>query len=188
MKNIGSLILILGLTLTSSTYASERMSTAADAAFDADNAFDVVESIDADTETLLSAKPEDLTRAKVVAVINKSNVGSEAQTMKVYVDGQLTDTFQTSTGREKHETTASGRKTFTTTPVGYFRPYLLERNHWSNAWKANMPYTVFFNGGIAVHATTPSHYKALGKRDSGGCSRLHPDNARFSLNSSSRWA
>jgi lipoprotein-anchoring transpeptidase ErfK/SrfK len=151
-----------------------------DAAFDADETFDVVSSVDVDGgEKLLSATPEDLTRAHVVVVINKSNVGSTAQTVNVYVDGQLTYTFKTSTGREKSETTKSGRKTVTTTPVGYFRIQGIERNHWSNAWKADMPYTVFFNGGIALHATTKSHYAALGKRDSGGCSRLHPDNAKI---------
>ncbi len=42
-----------------------------------------------------------------------------------------------------------------------------------------MPFAVFFIGGIAIHATTPSHFSMLGKRDSGGCARLHPDNAKI---------
>lgn len=155
-------------------------SSSLDAAMDADDASQMISIVDpGKPEVHLSATPEDLHRARVVAVVNKSEIGSTAQTVRVYVDGQLTYTFKTSTGREKHETTASGRRTFTTTPVGYFRPFQVERNHWSHAWHANMPYTVFFNGGIALHATTPHHYARLGHRDSGGCARLELKNAKI---------
>lgn len=40
----------------------------------------------------------------------------------------------------------------------------------------NMPYAVFYNGGFAIHGTTPGSIKRLGKRASHGCVRLHPDN------------
>ena len=42
-----------------------------------------------------------------------------------------------------------------------------------------MHYAVFYipGSGIALHATTPSHYGELGKRASGGCVRLHPADA-----------
>lgn len=41
-----------------------------------------------------------------------------------------------------------------------------------------MPWAVFFNGGIALHATTKAHYPELGKRASGGCVRFKYENAK----------
>ena len=131
---------------------------------------------------VLLVNPNDPHRAKVVAVINKSNQGSTAQVMKVYVDGiALLDSFGTedwkiSSGREKREKAKNGDVYNTTTPVGYFRPQRLELLHESKKWKAEMPHAVFFYGGIATHATT--HIHDLGKRASGGCVRLHPKNAK----------
>ena len=40
----------------------------------------------------------------------------------------------------------------------------------------NMPYAVFYNGGFAIHGTTPGSFKRLGTRASHGCVRMHPDN------------
>ena len=42
-----------------------------------------------------------------------------------------------------------------------------------------MPYAQFFSGGVAIHATVPAHYAALGTRDSGGCVRLRLENAKL---------
>jgi lipoprotein-anchoring transpeptidase ErfK/SrfK len=39
-----------------------------------------------------------------------------------------------------------------------------------------MPWSVFYNGGYAVHGTTD--IKRLGAPASHGCIRLHPDHAR----------
>lgn len=49
----------------------------------------------------------------------------------------------------------------------------------SDTWKAPMEFSVFFNGGVAIHATTPGYYGNLGRRASGGCVRLHRNNAQY---------
>lgn len=121
---------------------------------------------------------EDLTRAELVIIVNKSTVGTTAQRASVYKNGELIHRYKVSTGREKLEVSKSGREYRTTTPQGYFRPTSLERDHFSETWQAHMEYAVFFVGGVALHATTEDHYKDLGKRASGGCVRLKYENAR----------
>lgn len=115
----------------------------------------------------------------IVVLVNKKAYGYGAQRAQVYEYGVLTNEWKVSTGRERWEVSRSGRYYFTTTPVGYFYPYSLIRDHWSQTWEALMEYSIFFNGGIALHATTPSHYRQLGSRASGGCVRLHKDNAKY---------
>lgn len=115
----------------------------------------------------------------IVVIVNKSAYGYGAQRAQMYENGVLTSEWKVSTGREQWEVSNSGKFYFTTTPVGYFYPYSLIRYHWSQTWDALMEYSVFFNGGIALHATTPSHYRQLGTRASGGCVRLHRDNAQY---------
>jgi lipoprotein-anchoring transpeptidase ErfK/SrfK len=96
-----------------------------------------------------------------------------AQRALVYLDGELLYRFTVSTGREQPENkTKSGRTYFSTTKTGTFRIHTRVLNHHSTLWDADMPYAQFFHGGIALHATTPSHYNELGQRASGGCVRL----------------
>ena len=135
----------------------------------------LVKVADAPTEPQLTSTHEDLTRAKVVVVINKSPIGSTSQKIRIYVDGSLAYEWLVSTGREQIEKSVSGRTYITTTPVGYFRPTSIEENHYSETWKADMPHAVFFRGGVAIHASP--HIDHLGKRASGGCVRLAPDHA-----------
>ncbi|MFM6929707.1 MAG: L,D-transpeptidase [Bdellovibrio sp.] len=115
----------------------------------------------------------------IVLRINKAPLGPTAQHMIVMENGMQTYDWLVSTGREQYEKAKSGRWYHTVTPVGTFSPYTLIRDHYSQTWKAHMEYAVFFNGGVAVHATTPDHYKQLGTRASGGCVRLHKDNAQL---------
>ncbi|MGE5085244.1 MAG: L,D-transpeptidase [Bacillota bacterium] len=115
----------------------------------------------------------------IVLRINKAARGPGAQHMIVMENGVQTYDWLVSTGREKYEQAKSGRWYYTATPVGTFSPYALIRDHYSQTWKAHMEYAAFFNGGVAVHATTPDHYKQLGTRASGGCVRLHKDNAKL---------
>lgn len=120
----------------------------------------------------------DVTREyPVVIFINKDSSGSYAQRMKVIENGVHVGTWKVSTGRERREVAKSGKRYFSSTPVGWFTPYTLRRNHYSRTWQAPMPFSIFFNGGIAVHATTRGHYRELGSRASGGCVRLTKDNA-----------
>lgn len=63
-----------------------------------------------------------------------------------------------------------------TTPRGSFRPYLLKRMHYSRKYdNAPMPYSIFFRGGYAIHAT--NSVSRLGTPASHGCIRLAPGNA-----------
>lgn len=119
--------------------------------------------------------------ARLYILVDKANKGTSptAQTMQVYLDGSLIYTFLVSTGRETPEIAKSGRQYFSSTPTGKFRIDGRYKDYVSKTWLAPMPYAQFFNGGIAIHATVRSHYAALGSRDSGGCVRLHNDNAKI---------
>lgn len=125
----------------------------------------------------------DAQKAKVVIMVNKAprNLHTDGQTMKVFLDGVFAYAFVVSTGSEKKVTTRAGKSYISTTPTGYFRPRRLYRTYYSSLWGgASMHYSVFYmpGSGIALHATTPDHYDELGKRTSGGCVRLHPEDAR----------
>ncbi|WP_374033806.1 L,D-transpeptidase [Bdellovibrio bacteriovorus] len=115
----------------------------------------------------------------IVLIANKNASGYEAQTMRVIQSGVHTHTWKISTGREQWETSKSGRQYFTTTPPGWFYPYSIVRNHYSQTWQTNMEFSVFFNGGVALHAANSAHNSQLGRRASGGCVRLHRDNAKY---------
>jgi len=70
---------------------------------------------------------------------------------------------------------STGRKGFET-PPGRFRPDYLDEMHYSTKYEnAPMPFSVFFNDGIAVHGT--GDLKRLGRPASHGCVRLDPANA-----------
>jgi len=146
---------------------------------------------------------------KQVIVINKAKTGKDAQTIRVYQDGVISplnekrtvtqvvdgksikeivnepkEFVRTSTGREKKETAKSGRKYFSTTPKGFFRPQRIYKMYYSNTWKTDMPNAIFINCsrndfnkecGIAIHGTAPSAYPDLGKRASGGCIRAREE-------------
>lgn len=71
---------------------------------------------------------------------------------------------------------SSGRPS-TPTKTGTFRPQWASRMWYSRQYDmAPMPHAVFFNGGIAFHATQATHL--LGRPASHGCVRLAPQNAR----------
>ncbi|MEO8668359.1 MAG: L,D-transpeptidase [Bauldia sp.] len=92
------------------------------------------------------------------------------QRMYVYVDERLVDVFKVSTARQGY-----------ITPTGRYRALWLSRNHRSRKYDwAPMPFSVFFNGGYAVHGTTD--LKRLGRPASHGCVRLHPANAKAFFN------
>ncbi len=88
------------------------------------------------------------------------------QTMSVAVDGADFATWPVSTARRGYRT-----------PVGSYRPYSLQRTHYSSLYdNAPMPYSIFFRGGYAIHGTT--EIRDLGRPVSHGCVRLSPDHAR----------
>ncbi len=118
----------------------------------------------------------------LVLVINKNSEGPGAQTMRVYENGVVSNEWPISTGRERQEVAKSGRRYFSVTPLGWFQPKTITRSHYSKTWQTDMEFAVFFNGGIAIHATTPYYYKELGTRASGGCVRLKKENAEYVYN------
>ena len=62
------------------------------------------------------------------------------------------------------------------TPRGTYRPYQLQRTHFSHKYHMSpMPYSIFFAGGYAIHGTY--EMASLGRPVSHGCIRLAPGNA-----------
>jgi hypothetical protein len=94
------------------------------------------------------------------------SINKVSQKMTVKVDGKKKYVWPVSTGASGYET-----------PSGSFRPFRLEKDHYSKEWDdAPMPHSVFFTTrGHAIHG---SYYvKSLGRRASHGCVRLSPQNA-----------
>ena len=123
-----------------------------------------------------------------VVVVNKANQGRDRQTLRLYVNGQLKMMVKVSTGRETYEKGCkpgqdskkdhcSGRAYWSTTPAGYFDVKKLDANYFSTLWKTWMPNAVFFEAGIATHTAPAGTEGKLGSRASGGCVRMHPNDA-----------
>ena len=105
---------------------------------------------------LVPAKPA----ITLTAVIDLST-----QRMTVSTNGQVRHVWPISSGTRGHET-----------PTGTFHPQGFERMHYSRKYDlAPMPYSVFINGGIAVHGTQA--VGRLGSAASHGCIRLATGNA-----------
>lgn len=105
--------------------------------------------------------------ASVKAVVNKST-----QQMQVYQDGALLYTWDVSTGLKN-----------SWTPTGTFGVQSMDATHRSSIYGgAPMPWSVFFNGNIAVHGTIKANYADLGSPASHGCVRLHQTNAKTFFN------
>ena len=94
------------------------------------------------------------------------------QRMSVAVDGTPRYSWPVSTGVEAYDT-----------PGGTYRPFRMERTHFSREWDDTpMPHAIFFTTqGHAIHAT--NHTRQLGRPASHCCVRLSPRNAAtlFSL-------
>ena len=101
------------------------------------------------------------TAERLVAKINLSS-----QRMTVLVDGKVRHSWKISSGALGHHT-----------PTGSYKPYSLQRMHYSRKYNnAAMPHSVFFRGGFAIHAT--GAVWRLGTPASHGCVRLSPAHAR----------
>lgn len=128
---------------------------------------------------------------KLFLYVSKAARGPLAQRMYVFAKTgggglHLLYNWAVSTGRERIEINAAGRKLPTFTPAGY---YEFDRGrffpHYRSAqWGEPMPYAMFFNRvergsktGLAIHAATGKDTAALGTRSSAGCVRLAPQNA-----------
>ncbi len=88
------------------------------------------------------------------------------QRMEVYVDGYRKHKWKVSTARKGYST-----------PTGDYSPQWISRMHYSRKYdNSPMPYSVFYNGGYAIHGT--NYVSRLGRPASHGCIRLHTSNAR----------
>ena len=94
-------------------------------------------------------------RANLLIQIDKST-----QQMTVSVDGEQRYVWPVSTGIAQYDT-----------PDGTFKPFRMEKDHFSREWDdAPMPYSIFFTEkGHAIHGT---NHKGLGHPASHGCVRL----------------
>jgi len=68
------------------------------------------------------------------------------------------------------------------TPAGVFKPFRMEKDHFSREWDdAPMPHSIFFTmDGHAIHGSFDT--KRLGRPASHGCVRLSPQNAAILWN------
>ena len=94
------------------------------------------------------------------------NIDKSAQQMTVTVDGEQRYVWPVSTGAPGYDT-----------PSGEFKPFRMERDHFSREWDdAPMPHSIFFSQkGHAIHGS--NHVRAIGTPASHGCVRLEPKNA-----------
>lgn len=112
----------------------------------------------------VSAKP------RPVSPTVYANIDLTRQRMTVKVNGRVRHTWKISSGRAGYHT-----------PRGTFRPNWISRMHYSRQYDgAPMPYSVFFNRGIATHGTNA--VSRLGRPASHGCIRLRTSNARTFYN------
>jgi lipoprotein-anchoring transpeptidase ErfK/SrfK len=89
-----------------------------------------------------------------------------AQTMQVIRYGKVLYTWRVSTARRGY-----------ITPAGSWRPKRLHKMWYSRKYDMSpMPYSVFYNGGYAIHGTNA--VSRLGTPASHGCVRLDTANAR----------
>lgn len=111
----------------------------------------------------------------LIVVVNKVDRGNQwgrGQTLRVYKrdveenDGLLYY-WSISTGMAGFETTR-----------GYFLPTAFSSRHWSSIYDAPMRSSVFFNAGMALHASIDSDsLKALGEPYSHGCVHIEDNRA-----------
>ena len=94
-------------------------------------------------------------------------IDKASQSMTVSQDGERLHRWPVSSGTRAYAT-----------PSGLFRPFRMEKDHFSREWDdAPMPHSIFFTKqGHAIHGTT--HIRAIGRPASHGCVRLEPENAR----------
>jgi len=169
------------------------------------NAFDDIERAQKSGDQSRNATAPDLVRARLeqsltpelrtnfdlFLFVSTAARGPAAQRLYVFKkssDGKLAMIFDwaASTGREKYETSPRGQQAFTATPTGFYQfdPDRMYRDYRSRAWDGAMPYAMFLNWehkgvptGVAVHATTRSTVRRLGRRASAGCIHVSAKNA-----------
>ncbi|MDE2350326.1 MAG: L,D-transpeptidase family protein [Alphaproteobacteria bacterium] len=132
-----------------------------------------------------------LANFKLFLYVSKAEKGPWAQRMYVFTKDAsgslaLLDDWPVSTGRERSELSASGKRVITDTPQGYYEldANRMYRRYTSHQWHQPMPDAMFFNWvhdgletGLAIHAAHGADISLLGRRASAGCIHLAPEHA-----------
>ncbi|MDD4976678.1 MAG: L,D-transpeptidase [Bacteriovorax sp.] len=102
-----------------------------------------------------------------------ADVDKSAQRVYLYINGSLSYTWKTSTGKAGYRTPDMDRH-----PSGPVYDRYTSSKYPDGDYNGlgNMPYAVFVKGGYAIHGTTSGNFGKLGTPASHGCIRLHPDN------------
>ena len=105
-----------------------------------------------------------------------ADVDKSAQRLYLYINGVLTYTWKTSTGKAGYTTPDFDRH-----PDGRIYDRYTSTKYPDGDYNGlgNMPYAVFIQGGYAIHGTTRGNWSKLGTPASHGCIRLHPDNGQI---------
>ncbi|OFY98933.1 MAG: hypothetical protein A2070_07225 [Bdellovibrionales bacterium GWC1_52_8] len=128
-----------------------------------------------------------LAEKRLQIIVHKSMKEKGYQFMSVQVDGVEVSTFPVSTAYERRVTGKSKRTYMASTPNGSFLIDKMQPKRFSNLWQVNLYHVLMFtghyagrtlvDGGVWIHATTPDHFAELGAPASGGCIRMHPNDA-----------
>jgi lipoprotein-anchoring transpeptidase ErfK/SrfK len=122
----------------------------------------VIEAVEAVAPPLPGVRPAEFTVGPARLVVT---VSLAAQSMTVRLDDSEIHNWPVSTGRSGYAT-----------PAGAYQPYRLATMWRSRQYEdAPMPFSIFFEGGYAIHGT--SSVRALGSVASHGCVRLATENA-----------
>lgn len=105
-----------------------------------------------------------------------ADVDKRAQRLYLYIDGVLTYTWKTSTGKAGYTTPDFDRH-----PDGRIYDKYTSGKYPGGDYNGlgNMPYAVFISGGYAIHGTPRGNWSRLGSPASHGCIRMHPDNGQI---------
>jgi hypothetical protein len=104
------------------------------------------------------------------------DVDKDTQSLRLYLDGRLSDQWPVSTGREGFET-PDFNKRFDGRIYQHFDSTTYPGGDYMGL--GNMPYAMFIEGGFALHGTPESNWRMLGRPASHGCIRLHPEHAKY---------
>jgi hypothetical protein len=116
--------------------------------------------------------------AKIAAAVAGLFIATAAAqaAVSVRIDLSSQRMHVTSGSGESYTWAISSGKSGFGTPRGSYRPYSLQRMHYSRKYdNAPMPYSIFFRGGYAIHGT--GAVGMLGRPASHGCVRLSTGNA-----------
>jgi hypothetical protein len=109
------------------------------------------------------------------AVIGLFWVSAAQATVRIHID-LTSQTMTVDSASGSYTWAVSTARSGYVTPRGTFRPYALQRMHYSRKYDMSpMPYSIFFAGGYAIHGTYS--VSQLGRPASHGCIRLSPAHA-----------